>query len=90
MSVDAFATKSGMKMSSTLHSSTAIQGSITFTNKQILKVEFSVPQERVEVFSLEYVIKTFLLILCSKIQILKSIVEKNLMFRMINKLYEQM
>lgn len=53
MSVDAFATKSGMKMSSTLHSSTAIQGSITFTNKQILKVEFSVPQERVEVFSLE-------------------------------------
>ena len=49
MSVDAFVTKSGMKMVSTLHTSTALQGMIELADGRILEMELDMPREKMEI-----------------------------------------
>ena len=50
MSVDAFVTKCGIRMMSTLHTSTAVQGKIHLSPSETLTAEYEMPQKRMEVF----------------------------------------
>ena len=53
MSVDAFVTKVGVKMVSSLHSNTAMQGKVTLAAGKILNVEIDVPEEKMEIISVK-------------------------------------
>ena len=53
MSVDSYVTKSGLKMVSTMHTSTALQGKIELADSKILKAELDMPQDKVEIFGLK-------------------------------------
>ena len=53
MSVDAFVTKGGLKMLSTLHSSTGARGKIEITNKNVLDMSFDFTKEKSEILSLK-------------------------------------
>ncbi|XP_050403910.2 uncharacterized protein LOC126819756 [Patella vulgata] len=53
MSVDAYVTKSGLRMTSTLHSSTAAKGSILVHGGKIMKVEFDMPQDKMEILDVK-------------------------------------
>lgn len=48
MSVDAFVTKAGLKMVSTLHTSTAVQGKLRVDEFGAITAEYDMPQERME------------------------------------------
>ncbi|KAL4235950.1 hypothetical protein ACF0H5_004338 [Mactra antiquata] len=50
MSVDAFVTKSGVKMISTLHTSTAVQGALKIDEKGSMTSEFEMPDNKMEIF----------------------------------------
>ncbi|KAL5015760.1 hypothetical protein ScPMuIL_005349 [Solemya velum] len=49
MSVDAYVTKGGLKMTSTLHSSTALQGRVEMSKSQIVSVEINTPRDKMEI-----------------------------------------
>lgn len=49
MSVDAYFTKSGIKMTSTLHSSTGISTKIEIKNKEEYVFNFDVPKTKSEI-----------------------------------------
>lgn len=49
MSVDAFVTKSGLRMVSNFHSSTSVSAKFELDKKQELTMEFSIPKERSEI-----------------------------------------
>ncbi|KAJ8307373.1 hypothetical protein KUTeg_015457 [Tegillarca granosa] len=51
MSVDAFVTKSGMKMVSTLHSSTALQGNIELANGRVFNAQLDIPRQKMEILN---------------------------------------
>ncbi|XP_062611985.1 uncharacterized protein LOC134273791, partial [Saccostrea cucullata] len=53
MSVDAFVTKSGLKMVSTLHSSTLLKGHVELQDGKILNANLDVPKDKMEIFSLK-------------------------------------
>ena len=53
MGVDAFVVKSGLKMVSTMHSSTAMEGKIKIKNGQLLAVEFKMPKEQMEILNVK-------------------------------------
>ena len=53
MSVDAFVTKGGLKMLSTLHSSTGARGKIEITNRNVLDMSFDFTKEKSEILSLK-------------------------------------
>ena len=53
MGVDAIVTKSSMKMVSTMHTSTQIDGKITLQNGEIFNIELNTPQEKIEVFHVQ-------------------------------------
>ncbi|KAK3089687.1 hypothetical protein FSP39_005602 [Pinctada imbricata] len=53
MSVDAFVTKSGMKMTSTLHTSTAFSGKVEIKEKDDITLQFNVPQQKSEILSVQ-------------------------------------
>ena len=55
MSVDAFVTKVGLKMVSTVHSRTSVQGKVSLTEEKSLNVEFDLPEEQMDIFSVKYV-----------------------------------
>ena len=61
MSVDALVTKVGIKMVSTLHSSTALQGKLSLSEGKILNMELDMPQEKMEILSVKYVYAYLLL-----------------------------
>ncbi|GFO07586.1 apolipophorin [Plakobranchus ocellatus] len=50
MSVDAFVTKTGLRMRNTLHSSTALKGHIHIGRGESLSIELESPQEKMEIF----------------------------------------
>ncbi|KAJ8316558.1 hypothetical protein KUTeg_005895 [Tegillarca granosa] len=54
MSVDAFVTKSGMKMVSTLHSSTALQGNIELANGRVFNAQLDIPRQKMEILNFKY------------------------------------
>ncbi|XP_033737047.1 LOW QUALITY PROTEIN: uncharacterized protein LOC117325169 [Pecten maximus] len=53
MSVDAFVTKGGMKMVSTLHTSTAIRGKLELSNNKDFTLELDFPRKKSEVINME-------------------------------------
>ena len=53
MSVDAFVTKGGLKMLSTLHSSTGARGKIEITNRNVLDMSFDFTKEKSEILNVK-------------------------------------
>lgn len=53
MSVDGFVTRTGLKMVSTLHSSTALKGKLQMEDGETFKLNFDVPSDKMELFSVE-------------------------------------
>jgi len=53
MSVDAFVTKSGIKMRSTLHTSTAVQGRISVDKAGSITAELDTPQEKMNIIDMK-------------------------------------
>lgn len=53
MSVDAGVARTGLKMVTTLHSSTAIDGSIKMEDGQVLVTKFNMPREKIEILNAE-------------------------------------
>ena len=51
MSVDALATRSGLKVSSSLHSSIAVKGHVQLDRGQLLSVQMDVPDDRMEILN---------------------------------------
>lgn len=54
MSVDAFVTKSGLKMVSTVHSSTLLKGHLELQDGKIFNANLDMPKDKMEIFSLKY------------------------------------
>ena len=55
MSVDAHVTKTGVKMVSTLHTSTAIQGKLTVDKSGAISAKYDFPGDRMEIIDFKYV-----------------------------------
>lgn len=53
MSVDAFFTKSGIKMTSTLHSSTGVSTKIQIKNREEYIFNFDVPKTKSEIITVK-------------------------------------
>ena len=53
MSVDAFVTQVGLKMTSRLHTSTAVKGRVELARGQIFSVEIDTPRENLELFDFQ-------------------------------------
>lgn len=53
MSVDAFVTKSGVKMVSTLHTNTALEGKISIDKKGSITSEYVMPEPRMEIIDVK-------------------------------------
>ncbi|XP_056009974.1 uncharacterized protein LOC125679922 [Ostrea edulis] len=53
MSVDAFVTKSGLKMVSTIHSSTMLKGHLELKDGKIFNANLDMPKDKMEIFSLK-------------------------------------
>lgn len=54
MGIDALDTQVGIKMVSTLHSSTSVQGKVSLSEGTILNVEFDIPQEKQDIMSVRF------------------------------------
>jgi len=54
MGVEALSTNVGVKMVSTLHSSTAVQGRISLIDGSILTAELDTPEEKMDIISVKY------------------------------------
>ena len=55
MSIDAFVTKAGMKMVSTLNSATALEGHIELKNGHVLSAQWNTPDKKMEIIGVKYV-----------------------------------
>ncbi len=55
MSVDALVTKVGLKMVSSMYTSTAVQGKVSLQDGSILDMEFDLPEEKMEILNVKYV-----------------------------------
>ena len=64
MSIDAFVTKSGLKMTSTFHTSTAVTAKFELDNKQELTMEFNIPKEKSEIVNMKYVKFVYSVTIC--------------------------
>jgi len=53
MSVDAFVTKSGMKMVSTMHSSTSLDGHVELANGKVLSAQLNTPFDQMTVVNVK-------------------------------------
>lgn len=53
MGVDAFVTKSNMKMVATMHTSTMIDGKIELKDGEVFNVELNTPKEKMEIFHVQ-------------------------------------
>ena len=53
MSIDAFVTKGGLKMLTTLHTSTGARGKIEITNKNVLDMSFDYTKEKSEILNVQ-------------------------------------
>ena len=53
MSVDAFVARTGLKMVSTLHTSTELNGQVTLQDSQVLLGKLSMPKDKIEIVSVE-------------------------------------
>jgi hypothetical protein len=55
MSIDAFVTKAGMKMVSTLNSATALEGHIELKNGHVFSAQWNTPDKKMEIIDVKYV-----------------------------------
>ena len=53
MSIDAFVTKGGLKMLTTLHTSTGARGKIEITNNNVLDMSFDYTKEKSEILNVQ-------------------------------------
>lgn len=53
MGVDAIVAKSSMKMVSSMHTSTQLDGKISLQNGEIFDIQLNTPQEKMEVFHVQ-------------------------------------
>lgn len=53
MEVNAFVARTGLRMTSTLHTSTSTDGSLRLQDGKIFNVDFNMPQDKMEVISAE-------------------------------------
>jgi hypothetical protein len=53
MSVDANVARTGLKMVTTLHSSTTIEGKMQIQDSQVVNVKFEMPRDKIEMISAE-------------------------------------
>ena len=53
MGVDAFVTRSGLKMVTTLHSSTELNGKVSLKNGQIFLANLNMPKDKLELLSVK-------------------------------------
>ena len=53
MSVDAFVTKSGIKLVSTLHSNTVVKGKLQLSEGRVFNAEWDLPEDRMDVISIK-------------------------------------
>lgn len=53
MAVDAFVTKSGIKMVSTMHSNTMVKGKIELSEGNILNAQWDLPEDRMDIISVK-------------------------------------
>ena len=53
MSVDAFVARTGLKMVSTLHTSTELNGQVQVQDSQVLLGKLNMPKDKIEVVSVE-------------------------------------
>lgn len=53
MSVDAFVTKTGMKMVSTMHSSTSLDGHVELANGKVLSAQLNTPFDQMTVVNVK-------------------------------------
>lgn len=61
MGIDAVVTKGGLKMVSTLYTSTGAKGSIKIEKGQVLGVSFDLTKEKSEVLDVKYVMSFWVL-----------------------------
>ena len=53
MSVDAYVTRSGIKMISTLHTNTAVMGRLKIGRDGVVTAEYEMPQPRMDIISVK-------------------------------------
>lgn len=53
MSVDAFVARTGLRMVTTLHTSTVVDGQIQMQGGKLLNIDFNMPRDRIEVVNIE-------------------------------------
>ena len=53
MSVDAYVTRSGIKMISTLHTNTAVMGRLQIGRDGVVTAEYEMPQPRMDIISVK-------------------------------------
>lgn len=53
MTMDGAVTKTGLKMVTTLHSSTAVQGRVSLQEGEVLEATFSMPKEKMELLDVQ-------------------------------------
>ena len=53
MSVDAYVTRSGIKMISTLHTNTAVMGKLKISGDGAVTAEYEMPQPRMDILSVK-------------------------------------
>ena len=53
MSVDAFVTKTGIKMVSNLHTNTVVKGKIQLSGGRIFNAEWDLPKDKMEIISVK-------------------------------------
>lgn len=54
MTVDAFVAKTGLKMVSSVHSSSSVKGRVELSRGQIFNLELDMPQDKMEIFNVKY------------------------------------
>lgn len=50
MTIDAYVTKAGLKMVSTVHTSTSLKGRVELRDGQIFNMELDTPEDKQEIF----------------------------------------
>lgn len=53
MGLDAFVTRTGLKMVSTLHTSTEIEGMVKLDESKVITAKFNMPKEKQEILSVK-------------------------------------
>lgn len=53
MGVDAFVARTGLRMVTTLHTSTVVDGQILMQGGKLINIDLNMPRDRIEIFNLE-------------------------------------